>query len=107
MAAKLCLCCGKPVDRLKRRCPGEGETVDEREIAGLLKTDIAHQIHPQFHVRDHQEPVVFVRGEGALLWDVHGREYIDGLSSLWNVAVGHGRKELAQVAARQMEELAF
>ncbi len=81
--------------------------MDEREIAGLLKTDIAHQIHPQYHVSDHQEPVVFVRGEGALLWDVRGREYIDGLSSLWNVAVGHGRKELAEVAARQMEELAF
>ena len=100
--------CERPVDRPERRFRrGEGETVDEREIAGLVKTDIARQIHPQYHVRDHQEPVVFVRGEGALLWDVRGREYIDGLSSLWNVAVGHGRKELAEVAARQMQELAF
>ena len=79
----------------------------EREISKLLESDLAHQIHPQYHVRDHAEPVVFVRGEGALLWDIQGREYIDALSSLWNVAVGHGRKELADVAARQMKELAF
>jgi putrescine---pyruvate transaminase len=81
--------------------------VDETDIAGLRSADLAHQIHPQFHVRDHAEAVIFARGEGAHLWDVQGREYIDGLSSLWNVAVGHGRKELVEVASRQMEELAF
>ena len=81
--------------------------MDEREIAELVRTDLAHQIHPQYHVRDHENPVIFVRGEGALLWDAHGKEYIDALSSLWNVAVGHGRKELADVAAEQMAELAF
>ncbi|NIM61663.1 MAG: aminotransferase class III-fold pyridoxal phosphate-dependent enzyme, partial [Acidobacteria bacterium] len=52
-------------------------------------------------------PVVYERGEGALLWDVEGNEYIDGLSSLWNVAVGHGRAELAEAAKEQMEVLAF
>lgn len=73
----------------------------------LIELDLAHQLHPQYHVRDHEEPVIFVRGEGALLWDIHGREYIDGLACLWNVAVGHGRQELAEVAAQQMRELAF
>ena len=48
-----------------------------------------------------------VKGEGAILTDVRGRDYIDGLSSLWNVAVGHGRKELGEAAAKQMGELAF
>lgn len=81
--------------------------MEKQEIDQLLEADLAHQLHPQYHVRDHQDPVLFVRGEGALLWDAQGREYIDGLSSLWNVAVGHGRRELAEVAARQMEELAF
>lgn len=79
----------------------------EEKAQSLIRADLAHQIHPQYHVRDHGEPVIFVRGEGALLWDIHGREYIDGLSCLWNVAIGHGRKELAEVAARQIEELAF
>ena len=66
--------------------------MNEDEIARLRATDLAHQIHPQFHVRDHENAIVYARGEGALLWDVSGKEYIDGLSSLWNVAVGHGRK---------------
>jgi adenosylmethionine-8-amino-7-oxononanoate aminotransferase len=41
------------------------------------------------------------------MWDAEGREYIDGLAGLWNVNVGHGRKELAEAAAAQMAELAF
>src|SRR3990172_1504482 len=77
------------------------------EAQALVAADLAHQLHPQYHVLDHGEPVIYVRGEGALVWDIHGGEYIDGLSSLWNVAVGHGRRELAEVAARQMRELAF
>ncbi len=79
----------------------------ESDVRDLVAADKAHLVHPQYHVTDHAEPVVFARGEGALLWDVTGREYIDGLSCLWNVAVGHGRRELAEVAAQQMETLAF
>jgi adenosylmethionine-8-amino-7-oxononanoate aminotransferase len=41
------------------------------------------------------------------LTDADGKEYIDGLSGLWNVLAGHGRKELAEVAAGQMETLAY
>src|SRR5262249_12583720 len=46
------------------------------------------------------------RGSGAYLWDDEGRRYLDGTSALWFCNVGHGRKELARAAARQMEELA-
>jgi adenosylmethionine-8-amino-7-oxononanoate aminotransferase len=77
------------------------------EAKRLAQLDLAHQLHPQYHVRDHEDPVIYSRGEGALLYDVDGREYIDGLASLWNVAVGHGRRELADAAAEQMRELAF
>jgi adenosylmethionine-8-amino-7-oxononanoate aminotransferase len=80
-------------------------TVDEAQR--LIQSDLEHQLHPQYHVSDHADPVIFARGEGALLYDLNGREYIDGLSCLWNVAVGHGRAELADVAAQQMRELAF
>ncbi|HEU5315148.1 MAG TPA: aspartate aminotransferase family protein [Chloroflexota bacterium] len=73
----------------------------------LVALDRAHLLHPQHHPADHEQPVIFARGEGAILWDVRGRRYIDGLSCLWNVNVGHGRKELAEAAARQMETLAF
>jgi adenosylmethionine-8-amino-7-oxononanoate aminotransferase len=73
----------------------------------LVRLDLAHQLHPQYHVSDHENPVIYERGEGALLYDVNGKEYIDALSGLWNVAVGHGRGELADAAAEQMRKLAF
>jgi adenosylmethionine-8-amino-7-oxononanoate aminotransferase len=41
------------------------------------------------------------------VFDLGGREYLDGLSGLWNVNVGHGRAELADAAAKQMKELAY
>ncbi len=48
-----------------------------------------------------------VRGEGAYVFDVNGRRYLDGLAGLFVVQAGHGRTELAEVAARQAAELAF
>ncbi len=48
-----------------------------------------------------------VRGDGARIYDIDGREYLDGLAGLFVVQAGHGRRELAQVAAKQAEELAF
>jgi len=81
--------------------------MDREQVEALARSDLAHFIHPQYHASEHQAPLIYVRGEGAILTDAQGRQYIDGLSCLWNVAVGHGRRELAEVAARQMAELAF
>jgi putrescine aminotransferase len=75
--------------------------------AELLKADQEHLIHPLHHPIDNAETVIFVRGRGATVRDINGREYIDGLSGLWNVNVGHGRAELADAAAAQMKELAY
>ena len=48
-----------------------------------------------------------VRGEGAYVYDEHGKRYLDGLSGLFTVQVGHGRAELAEAARRQSETLAY
>lgn len=77
------------------------------DLEKIIKTDQEHFIHPQFHPNDHKQPFVWVSGEGARLRSADGKEYIDGLACLWNVTLGHGRKELAQAALRQMEQLAF
>jgi adenosylmethionine-8-amino-7-oxononanoate aminotransferase len=53
------------------------------------------------------EVPVIVRGEGAYVWDEHGTRYLDGLSGLFCVNAGHGRTELGEAAARQVEELDF
>ncbi|RZS89989.1 hypothetical protein EV189_1771 [Motilibacter rhizosphaerae] len=53
------------------------------------------------------EVPIITRGEGAYIWDAHGRRYLDGLAGLFVVQAGHGRRELAEAAARQASELAF
>lgn len=51
-------------------------------------------------------PVV-VRGEGCYVYDDTGRRFLDGLSGLFCVNIGHGRADLASVAAAQMGTLAY
>jgi adenosylmethionine-8-amino-7-oxononanoate aminotransferase len=53
------------------------------------------------------EVPVIVRGEGCYVYDEHGKRYLDGLSALYCVNVGHGRAELGDAAAAQARELGF
>lgn len=71
-------------------------------------TESAAQRHlwPHFGVVGGRGPV-FVRGEGCTVWDEHGNEYLDGLSTLFCVNAGHGRADLAEAAARQASTLAY
>jgi adenosylmethionine-8-amino-7-oxononanoate aminotransferase len=55
---------------------------------------------------DSEIPVI-ARGEGCYVWDQHGKRYLDGLSGLFTVQVGHGRSELGQAAAKQAEKLGY
>ena len=64
-------------------------------------------MHPLHHPSAYATTRVWVSGKGAIIKDNTGREYIDGLSGLWNVNVGHGRAELGEAASRQMATLAF
>jgi adenosylmethionine-8-amino-7-oxononanoate aminotransferase len=75
--------------------------------AQLIETDRRYLLHPLHHPEDHKEPLVVTKGRGAMLYDADGREYIDSLSGLWNVNIGHGRSELADAAAAQMRRIAF
>src|ERR1700739_427703 len=50
---------------------------------------------------------VMVRGEGCRLFDAQGRSYLDGLSGLYVVNVGHGRAEIGAAMATQARELAY
>ena len=75
--------------------------------ADLASADRQHQIHSLHHPVDLIEPVLCVSGQGIMVRDITGREYLDGLSALWNVNVGHGRAELAEAAAEQMKTLAY
>ena len=56
---------------------------------------------------DGNTPPIITKGDGVFIWDSNGKRYIDGLSGLFTCQVGHGRKELAQAAAKQAEKLEF
>lgn len=53
------------------------------------------------------EVPVIVRGDGCYVWDEHGNRYLDGLSALFCVNIGHGRTDIAQAGADQAAELGF
>ncbi|GHH99324.1 aminotransferase family protein [Neobacillus kokaensis] len=76
----------------------------------LVELDKKHFIHPTSSLKQQQEsgpPFIFTEGKGVYLTDISGKKVLEGMSSLWNVNVGYGRKELAEAARDQMEKLAF
>jgi putrescine---pyruvate transaminase len=97
---------------VRRRIRGAAGGAFEKEqtmdgTTELVDIDRRFLMHPLHHPDDHRQPLVIVEGRGAMLHTADGNEYIDGLSGLWNVNVGHGRGELADAAAAQMRRIAF
>lgn len=72
-----------------------------------LALDQTHLIHALHNRTAQRQAHVWVRGQGAVLWDQTGQEFLDGLAGLWNVVAGHGRSELGAAAAAQMNELGY
>jgi adenosylmethionine-8-amino-7-oxononanoate aminotransferase len=78
----------------------------EAELQQKAKDHLWMHFTRQSVLEEHGAPII-VRGQGHHIWDSHGKQYFDGLSGLFVVNAGHGRRRLAEVAARQAEELAF
>ncbi len=78
----------------------------EAELQQKAKDHLWMHFARQSVLEEHGAPII-VRGEGHHIWDSHGKRYFDGLSGLFVVNAGHGRRRLAEVAAKQAEELAF
>ena len=49
--------------------------------------------------------VEIVRGEGSLVFDSNGREYVDAMANLWLCQVGHGRTEIIDAVTAQMHQM--
>jgi PLP-dependent transaminase len=74
--------------------------------AELAAKDRALLIHP-YLPGSVGERIVMTEGSGCRLRDVDGREYLDATGGLWLAQIGHGRAEIAEVAARQMQRLEY
>lgn len=71
--------------------------------------DAAHYLHP---FTDHaalgkKGTRLITRAEGVYLYESSGRQILDGMSGLWCVNLGYGRRELADAAYRQLLELPY
>ncbi|WP_137121865.1 aspartate aminotransferase family protein [Segeticoccus rhizosphaerae] len=98
--------------------PVSAPSQDDRTPAGTKYADAARaHLWGHFTRQSTYEPTsaggaggnvpIIVRGDGAHIFDDRGRKYIDGLAGLFTVQVGHGRRELAEAAAKQAEQLAY
>ncbi|MFN8556193.1 MAG: aspartate aminotransferase family protein [Dehalococcoidia bacterium] len=82
----------------------------EEEAADYVQRGLAHLWVHNTNYLDLAKPggmIVLAAADGIRLTDIHGTTYIDGMSGLWVVNAGHGRTELAQVAAEQMSRVAY
>lgn len=69
--------------------------------------DKAYFLHPytNLHLHETQGPLIVERGDGVRVYDDSGKEYIEGLASLWCVSLGWGEERLVEAATRQMRKL--
>lgn len=76
------------------------------DAAELQATDRAHIIHP-YLPSSYEERVIMVSGKDSTLTDVNGKQYLDATGGLWLAQIGHGREEIAEVAAEQISTLEY
>src|SRR5262245_42067281 len=74
----------------------------------LAPLDQRYIWHPFTQMRDwlKREPTIIVRGQGALLEDVHGRRYLDGNSSIWTNLHGHNHPRINAAIQKQLKKIA-
>lgn len=83
--------------------------MDEPTLAELQELDRRHYLHP---FSDHRQIAgrgtrVIDRGEGVYIYDTEGRQILDGMSGLWCINLGYGRRELIEAACRQSQKLPY
>src|SRR4051794_26651975 len=74
----------------------------------LAKLDQRYLWHPFTQMRDwaKREPILIIRGQGTMLQDVYGREYLDANSSIWTNLHGHNHPTINRAIAGQLNKIA-
>lgn len=79
------------------------------ETAHWRALDARHHIHPFTNTAElnGRGARVYTHAEGVWLWDSEGNRILDGMSGLWCVQLGYGRRELADAAHEAMLRLSY
>jgi putrescine---pyruvate transaminase len=88
---------------------GQAAPIADRATREWQELDSRHYLHPftDFKALAAEGARVITHAEGAYLYDSEGNQILDGMAGLWCVNIGYGRKELAEAAFRQMQELPY
>ena len=73
----------------------------------LLEQQMREHLWPPFTQMQGIAPIIMDHAEGAVVTDIHGKDYIDAFASLWTVNVGHGRQEIFDAISEQAKKLAI
>jgi adenosylmethionine-8-amino-7-oxononanoate aminotransferase len=77
------------------------------QTQNLQKTDEKYLWHAMKGAGSNPGNLIITKADGAWVTDIDGNRYLDGMSGLWCVNVGYGRKELAKAAYEQLEEMPY
>ena len=77
----------------------EGQTTEERFLRQIFVRDQMAEWSKQ--------PLVMARADGVFYWDVEGKRYLDGLSGIYVVSVGHNNRRVIEAIKRQLDVLHF
>jgi putrescine aminotransferase len=83
--------------------------MDHNATLALQQLDAAHHLHPfnDNAALAKKGTRILTKGEGVYVWDAEGNKLLDAFAGLWCVNIGYGRKELGEVASKQMTQLAY
>jgi adenosylmethionine-8-amino-7-oxononanoate transaminase len=82
--------------------------MDLLEIQRLKELDRELVWHPFTQMREYaqEEPLIVERGEGCYLYDIEGKRYLDGVSSLWVNVHGHRKAQVDRAVRAQLDQVA-
>ncbi|WP_374652222.1 aminotransferase [Dongia sp.] len=84
-------------------------SLDQVDPKDIWQKDKDHFVHPWTHFDSFRRDgsLVMGRAEGAYVYDLSGKRYLDGIGGLWCVNIGYGRREIVDAIAAQAARMAF
>lgn len=77
----------------------DAQTTEEQFLRHIFVRDQMHEWSKQ--------PLIMAKADGVFYWDVHGKRYLDALSGIYVVSVGHNNRRVIDAIHKQLDTLHF